>query len=134
MASVSLERPDPSAARESVLDRLARLLRLQLELGFAETRKLIVTALVAGAIALVAAVALVAALVVLVAGALALLFDARWEPLVIGGGGVAMLAAAGLGWSVWRMRRLSWPRETLDSFAETWRWLVAQTRSRLTLR
>jgi hypothetical protein len=43
------------------------------------------------------------------------------------------VAAAALGWSAWRLTHLSWPKETLRSFEENWRWLVLQLRSRLTL-
>jgi hypothetical protein len=90
---------------EALAARLARLLRLELELGLAETRDFIRG-----------------------------LVGARWEPLLIAGGGVALLSSAALTWSVWRFRHLSWPTETLTSFEENWRWLAAQLRSRLTLR
>jgi hypothetical protein len=132
----SLRRVDLPGATDSsgVIDRLGRLAKLELELGLAETRHVVVAALIAAAIALVAAVALVAALVVLIAGAIAPLFEARWEPLVTAGGGVALLALAALAWSAYRLTHLQWPRETVDSLRETWRWLAAQTRSRLTLR
>jgi hypothetical protein len=81
-----------------------------------------------------AAIAFIAALVVLLAGAVAPFFGASWEPLVIAGGAVALPALAALGWTAWRLTHLSWPTETLRSFDETWRWLAAQLRSRLTLR
>jgi hypothetical protein len=122
------------AGDESVVARLAHLLRLELELGLADMRHTIRGLLIALAIAVPAAVALIAALVMLLAAALAPLFDAPWQPLLIAGGGVALLSLAGLGWSVWRLTHLSWPSETLKSFEETWRWLVLQLRSRLTLR
>jgi hypothetical protein len=114
-----------------VLDRLVRLVRLTIELGIAETRQVATAALVAVAIAVISGIALVAALVVLLAGALAPLFDARWEPFVISGGAVALAAVAALGWSALRLRRLRWPRETVAAIQETWRWLATQTRSRL---
>jgi len=119
---------------DAVLARLTRLLRLEVELGVAETRDLVRTLVMAIAVAVPAAVALLAALVVLLAAALSPLFDARWEPLLIAGGGVALLALAGLAWSAWRLTHLSWPKETVRSLEENWRWLAAQLRSRLTLR
>ena len=119
---------------ESILGRLVRLLKLELELGLAETRDVVVAALVAVAIAVPALVLLLAAFVVLVAAAFAPLFGAGWQHLVIAGGGVALLALGALAWSAWRLTHLSWPNETVESFQETWRWLVAQLRSTLTLR
>ncbi|MBI2216979.1 MAG: phage holin family protein [Candidatus Rokubacteria bacterium] len=134
MASVRRLDVPRDADSSGVIDRLGRLAKLELELGLAETREVAVAALIAGAIALVAAAALVAALVVLIAGAIAPLFDAPGEPLVIAGGGVVLLALAVLAWSAYRLTHLEWPRETLASLRETWRWLAGQTRSRLTLR
>ena len=128
-------RPTPiDAEDDAVLTRLTRLLKLEMELGVAETRALIRTVIVAVAVALPSAIALIAALVVLLAAALSPIFDARWEPLLIAGGGVALLALAALAWAVWRLTHLSWPKETLQSLEENWRWLAAQLRSRLTLR
>jgi hypothetical protein len=118
---------------ESVVGRLTRLLRLELELGLAETRNLVRSLVLAVAIGVPAAVALIAALVVVLAGAVAPFFDAPWRPLVFAGGGVALLSLIALTWSVWRVTHLSWPTETLRSFEENWRWLAAQLRSRLTL-
>jgi uncharacterized membrane protein YqjE len=119
---------------ESILGRLVTLARLELELGLAETRDVVVSAAVAVAIALPAAVALLAALVVLVAAAFAPLFRTPWQHLVIAGGGVALLALGALAWSAWRLTHLSWPTQTVTSFQENWRWLAAQLRSRLRLR
>jgi hypothetical protein len=119
---------------ESVVGRLVHLLRLELELGLADVRHTIRGLLIALAIAVPAAVALIASLVTLLAALLAPLFNAPWQPLLIAGGGVALLSVAGLGWSAWRLTHVSWPTETLRSFEETWRWLVRQLRSRLTLR
>jgi hypothetical protein len=126
--------PDRVDDAEGVVARLARLLRLEIELGLVEGRQLIRTVVLAAAIAVVGAIALVASLVTLIAAALAPVFDARWEPLLIAGGGVALLSLAALGWSLWRLTHLSWPTETLKSFGENWRWLAAQLRSTLTLR
>lgn len=127
--------PVPTPAdEEGVVARLARLLKLEVELGLAETRRFVRTIVLAVALGVPAAIALIASLVVLLAGAAAPFFGAPWEPLVIAGGGVALLSLAVLGWSVWRLTHLSWPTETLKSFEENWRWLAAQLRSRLTLR
>ncbi len=124
----------PDAADDGVVARLARLLRLEVELGLAEAQGLIRSVLLAVGIAVPAAIALIASVVTLLAAALAPLFHARWEPLLIAGGGVGLLALAGLGWSAWRLTHLTWPTETLKSFEENWRWLAAQVRSRLTWR
>jgi hypothetical protein len=119
---------------ESVLSRLVRLAKLELELGLAETRDVVVSAAIAIAVAIPAAVLLLASLVVLVAAALAPFFGAHWQHLLIAGGGVALLAVGALAWSAWRLTHLSWPKETVASFQENWQWLGAQLRSRLTLR
>lgn len=119
---------------ESILARVLKLAQLELELGIAETRDIVVSAVIAIAVAVPAIVLVLAALVVLIAAAFAPLFAAHWEHLVIAGGGVALIAMAALAWSVWRLTHLSWPQETVTSFRENWRWLGAQLRSRLTLR
>jgi F0F1-type ATP synthase assembly protein I len=85
-------------------------------------------------VAIPGSILLLASLVVLVAAAFAPLFGAPWQHLVIAGGGVALIAGAALAWSAWRLTHLSWPRETVASFQENWRWLGAQLRSRLRLR
>ena len=118
---------------EGVVTRMARLLRLEVELGLVESRQLIRRLAIAVAVAVVAAIALISSLVMLVAAAVAPMFDAPWQPLLIAGGGVALLSLAALGWIAWRLKHLSWPTETLKSFEENWRWLAAQLRSRLTL-
>jgi Putative Actinobacterial Holin-X, holin superfamily III len=118
---------------EGVVARLARLLRLEVELGLVEGRQLIRRVAVAVAVAIVSAIALIASLVVLVAAAVAPIFAAPWQPLLIAGGGVALLSLAALAWSAWRLTHLAWPTETLKSFEENWRWLAVQLRSRLTL-
>ena len=119
---------------ESLLARLLTLLKLELELGLAETRDVLVSAAIAVVVAVAAAILFLAALVTLVAAAFAPLFNAAWEHLVIAGGGIAILAAAAIAWSAWRLTHLSWPQETVTSFQENWRWLAAQLRSKLTLR
>jgi len=122
-----------SRSAEALAARLGRLVRLELELGLAETRTFVQGIAVAIVVAVSAAIALIAAFVVLLAAALSPMFGARWEPLLIAGGGVVLLSAAALAWSAWRLTHLSWPTETLTSFEENWRWLAAQLRSRLTL-
>lgn len=120
--------------RDSLIGGLAKLLKLELELGVAETRDVVLAAVKAIALAVPALVLLLASCVVLVAAGVAPLFGAPWQHLVIAGGGVALLALAALAWSAWRLTHLSWPKETVASFQENWRWLGAQLRSRLTLR
>jgi len=119
---------------ESILGRLLTLAKLELELGLAETRDVLVSAAIAVAAGILASVLLLASLVVLIAAAFAPVFGARWEHLVIAGGGIGLVACAALTWSAWRCTRLSWPKETVASFQENWRWLGAQLRSRLRLR
>ena len=125
---------DATARRESLAARLVRLASLELELGWAETRTLIMRLAIAVAVAVPAIIALVATIIVLIAGALAVLFDAPWQHLVIAGGAVAILALGALAWSAWRLTHIAWPQQTLASMQETWRWLVAQLKSKLTLR
>jgi Putative Actinobacterial Holin-X, holin superfamily III len=134
MATVHPIRPREPVEPEGVIASLLRLARLELELGLAEARDLLISAVIAAAVAFVAAIALIASIVVLVAGALAPLFHAPWLHLVVAGGGLAMLSLAAIAWSVWRLRNLDWPKQTLTSFEENWRWLAAQLRSRLRLR
>jgi hypothetical protein len=119
---------------ESLFSRLTRLAALELELGWAETQGFIKRLGIALGVAIVATIALLAAIVVLVAGAVAPLFDAPWQHLVIAGGAVALLSLAALAWSVWRLTHLDWPHQTLRSLEETWRWLVTLLKSKLTLR
>jgi uncharacterized membrane protein YqjE len=126
-------RTDPGP-EESILGRLLTLAKLELELGLAETRDVLVSAAIAAAVGIPASVLLLASLVVLIAAAFAPIFGARWEHLVIAGGGIGVAACAALTWSAWRLRHLSWPKETVSSFQENWRWLGAQLRSRLRLR
>ena len=133
MATVH-ELPVPHVPKsEGLLTRLAHLLKLELELSLAETREVIVSVVIAIAIAIPATIALIASIVMLIAGVLAPLFRAPWEHLVSAGGGVFLVSAIAIAWSAFRLRRLRWPRETLASFEENWRWLAAQIRSRLTL-
>ena len=134
MATVHPIRTPAHIDDEGLLASLARLLRLEVELGVAETRELLVSAAIAPAVALIAVVMLVASIVVLLAAAFAPLFGAPWEHLVVAGGGAALLALAAITWSGSRLRTLRWPKQMLTSFEENWRWLGTQLRSRLTLR
>ena len=134
MATVRRLHAPESPEHDGVLDRLTRLAQLELELGLAETREVLFSALLAIAVAIPSAVALIASFVVLIAAAFAPLFGAHWQHLVIAGGGVLLLSLAALAWSALRLRHLHWPKETLTSIQETWRWLGAQLRSRLTSR
>jgi hypothetical protein len=134
MATVHPIRTPTHIGHDGVLASLTRLLRLELELGVAETRDLLVSAAIALAIALTAAIMLVASIVVLLAAAFAPLFGAPWQHLVVAGGSAGLLALSAIAWSVSRLRTLRWPTQTLTSFEENWRWLGAQLRSRLTLR
>ena len=118
---------------EGVVARLARLLRLEVELGLVEGRQFFRIVAIAAAVAVISIIAAISSLVMLVAAAVAPLFGARWEPLLIAGGGVALISLAALAWSAWRLTHLSWPTQTLKSFEENWRWLAVQLKSKLTL-
>lgn len=133
MATVHRIRTPADVDHDGVLGSLTRLVRLELELGLAETRELLVSAAIAVAVALTAGIMLLASIVVLIAAAFAPLFGAPWQHLVVAGGAVALLALAAIAWSISRLRGLEW-RKMLISFEENWRWLGAQLRSRLTLR
>jgi uncharacterized membrane protein YqjE len=119
---------------DTIAMRLGHLLKLELELGVAETRELVISLLIAVAVAFVSAVALVASLVVLLTAAFAPLFDLAWQPFVIAGGSVLVISTAAIGWSVWRVKHLEWPHETITSLQENWRWFAAQLKSKLTLK
>jgi len=119
---------------DTIATRLGHLVKLEFELGVAETRELVISLLIAVAVAFVSAVALVASLVVLLIAVFAPLFGAAWQPFVIAGGAVFVIAAAAIGWSVWRVKHLEWPHETITSVQENWRWLAAQLKSKLTLK
>jgi hypothetical protein len=134
MATVHPIRTPDAVNHDGVLASLGRLVRLEVELGVAETREMLISAAIAVGLAVIAGIMLLASLVVLAAAAFAPLFSAPWQHLVIGGGGFAALALAAIAWSVWRLRRLQMPKLMISSFEENWRWLGAQLRSRLTLR
>ena len=119
---------------EGLVGRLGRLVKLEVELGLAETKQLLRRLAVVTGVAVVATIVLVASLVVLLVAAFAPLFDARWEHFLIAGGLALLLAVAALAWSAWRLTHLQWPEHTVASLEENWRWLAAQLRSRLTFR
>ena len=109
---------------------VSHLVRLRVEMTVAQTKGALVSAGVAVAAAMASVIVLVTAITVLIAGAFAPVFDARWQPLVIVGGGTLLLAAGGLAWSVSRLRGLGdVPRETVKSMKEDWRWLETRLRS-----
>jgi hypothetical protein len=124
----------PAETDEGVVAALRRLIRLEIELAVAEARGLIVTAATAIALGLFGAFLFTAALIVLLAAALAPLFAAPWEHLVIAGGSAVVVAAVILSWTAWRLTHLAWPKVTLTSLEENWQWLEAQMKSRLRLR
>jgi hypothetical protein len=118
---------------DTIATRLAHLFKLELELGMAETRELVRSLLIAIAVAILSTLALTASIVVLLTGAVAPLFRVGWQPFVIAGGGVLVVSAGAIAWSIWRVRHLEWPHETITSLQENWRWLGAQLKSTLTL-
>jgi uncharacterized membrane protein YqjE len=118
----------------TVVTRLGRLVELEVELGVAEARRLVTSLAVAAGLAVASVIIVLASLVVLVAGAIAPVFGAPWQHLVVSGGVFFVLAAATLAWSVWRFKNIPWPAETVRSLEETRKWLAAQLRSKLTLR
>jgi uncharacterized membrane protein YqjE len=137
MATVHRLSPLSAPARqelETVAGRFWRLVRLEVELALAETHQVFYQILFAVAVAVPAAIAFVASLVVLIASGVAPFVNAPWQHLAIAGGGVAVVSIACLFWSLWRLRHLEWPRQTLTSFEENRQWLGAQLKSRLTLR
>jgi hypothetical protein len=109
-------------------------LKLQVELGVAEVKQVAKRALVAVAVALVAFVALIASIVVLITGGVAAIGREVWAPFVLAGGGVAMISLAAIGWSIWRLRSLDWPRETVTELKTNSRWLQDEVASTLSFR
>jgi uncharacterized membrane protein YqjE len=121
--------PREARAAASVTEGVARLARLEVELAVSETRRAAVDLGLAFGIAVIAAVILVTGLTVAFAAALAPAFGADWRPLLIAGGGGALLAAVALAWAVYRMRNLGVLRETLTSLKETWQWAERRLKS-----
>src|SRR4030095_7932363 len=89
---------------EALATRLGRLLRLEVELGVAETRDFLRGIGVAAACTCLATIALIASLVMLLAAALSPLFGAPWEPLLIARGGAGLGSGPGLGRDEWLPR------------------------------
>jgi membrane protein len=116
-------------AAASVTEGVARLARLEVELAVSETRRVAVDLGLAFAVAIVAAIILVTGLTVTLAAALAPAFGADWRPLLSAGGGGAVLAAAALAWSIYRVRHLGVLRQTLASIKETWQWAERRLKS-----
>jgi uncharacterized BrkB/YihY/UPF0761 family membrane protein len=126
-----LRLPVPRAAQRavSVTEGMARLAKLEVELAISETRGAVVGLALAFCVAVAAAVVLIAGLVLSVAAALAPVFGADWRPLLVVGGGGALLAAACLAWAIHRVRALGVLSRTLTSIKETWQWAERQLRS-----
>jgi Putative Actinobacterial Holin-X, holin superfamily III len=121
------------AKPDSLIDRVVRLLKLQVELGVVEVKQAAKSALVAVAVAVLGFLFLVASLVVLITGGVVGMAGGVSGPLVIAGGGVALISLAALGWSIWRLRNLELPRETVTSLQTNSRWLGAKLKSTLTM-
>jgi hypothetical protein len=121
------------ASPDSLIDRVLRLVKLQVELGVAEVKQVAKSAIVAVAVAVLAVLFFIASLVVLITGGVVAMAGGVWAPPVIAGGGVALISLAALGWSVWRLRNLEWPRETVTSLQTNSRWLGAKLKSTLTM-
>lgn len=124
----------PSGDSAGLTAHLAHLAKLRAELAVAAARSMAVSLGVAIGVAVGAAIVSGGALVVLIVAGFAPLFGSGWQHLALAGGGVLALAALAIAWSVWRVRRLGMPRETVRSVMENGEWLVAQVRSRLRLR
>jgi membrane protein len=127
---VPFPRPRPVLKRvESVQQGLGHLARLELELAVAEVKRAATSAGIAAGVALAASVTLVTSLVVLLAAALAPIFGADWRPLLIAGGGGALLSSATIAWAVYRVRNVVTLARTRASIKETWRWAETRLRS-----
>lgn len=134
MGGVAMLRSGAVVRPSEIGAQLARLVRLHGELALAEVRRPLTAAAVALGTGALGAMVAAAAAVMLVAAALAPVFGAAWEHLAVAGSGGLVVAGLALGWSLWRLRRLTVPGETWRSLMENREWLVAQMRSRLTLR
>jgi hypothetical protein len=110
-----------------------KLVKLQLELGVAEVKQIGKSAMVAVGVAVLGFLFLIASLVVLITGGVVAIAGGVWAPLVIAGGGVALISVAALGWAVWRLRTLDWPRETVTSLKTNSRWLQEKLASTVTI-
>jgi membrane protein len=114
---------------ESVQEGLGHLARLELELAIAEVKRAATSAGVALAIAVAATVTLVTSLVLLLSAVLAPVFEANWRPLLIAGGGGALLSGAAIAWAVYRVRNVVMLARTRATMKETWRWAETRLRS-----
>jgi membrane protein len=114
---------------ESVQEGIGHLARLEIELAIAELKRTATSVGVATGVALAATVTLVTSLVVLLAAALAPIFDANWRPLLIAGGGGALLSGAAIAWAVYRVRNVVMLARTRASLKETWRWAETRLKS-----
>jgi membrane protein len=114
---------------DSVQGGVGHLARLEIELALAEVRRAAVSAGVAVGVAAAAVVVLVTSLVVLIAAAVAPAFDGPWRPLLVAGGGGALVSGAGIAWAVRRLRTVVRLERTRASIKETWRWAETRLRS-----
>jgi hypothetical protein len=114
---------------ESVQAGIGHLARLELELAIAELKRAAISVGVASGVALAATVTLVTSLVVLLSAALAPAFGGDWRPLLIAGGGGALLSGAAIAWAVSRVRNVVMLARTRASIKETWRWAETRFRS-----
>ena len=114
---------------ESVQEGLGHLARLELELAIAEVKHAATSAGIAVGVAVAGAVTLVTSLIVLLAAALAPIFGGDWRPLLIAGGGGALLSGAAIAWAVYRVRNVVTLARTRASIKETWRWAETRLRS-----
>ena len=114
---------------ESVQEGIGQLARLEVELAVAEVRRGAVSAGVAVGVAVAGGVILVASLVLLLGAALAPAFNADWRPLLIAGGGGALVSGTGIAWAIYRIRNIVTLERTRASIKETWRWVETRLRS-----
>jgi hypothetical protein len=119
---------------DSVQGGLGHLARLELELAIAELRRAAIGAGLAVGVALAASVTLITSLVVLIAAAVAPAFDGNWRPLLIAGGGGALVSGAAIAWAIHRLRNIGKLDRTRASIKETWRWAETRLRSAKTSR
>jgi hypothetical protein len=112
-----------------VQEGIGHLARLEVELAIAELKRAATSVGLATGVALAATVTLVTSLVVLLAAALAPIFDANWRPLLIAGGGGALLSGAAIAWAVSRVRNVVMLARTRASIKETWRWAETRLKS-----
>lgn len=114
---------------ESVQEGLGHLARLKLELAIAEIKATATSAGIAIGVAVAATVTLVTSLVLLLSAALAPAFDGNWRPLLIAGGGGALLSGAAIAWAVYRVRNVVMLARTQATIKETWRWAETRLKS-----